>query len=310
MKHIILHWGRALIFALMRLGQKSRFKPLMAAVLILAPGTAAGAGGLEVFVSILPQKYFVERIGGDAVKVNVMVAPGAHPAAYEPSPRQMAALSGADLYFAAGVPFENAWLKKIQASSPDMQIVHTDAWIKKQPIDRQHEDSAHSHDHGAGDPHIWLSPPLVMIQARHILAALSEADPGNAEIYEANGRAFAAELADLDAQLRQMFGGLPEDLQFMVFHPSWGYFADAYGLVQIPVEISGKSPRAAGLQRLITHAREKGLRTVLVQPQISSKTAETIAKAIDGRVISADPLAENWPENLIDVAKKIAGAAR
>jgi zinc transport system substrate-binding protein len=273
---------------------------------------AAGAGQLDVFVSILPQKYFAERIGGDAVQVHVMVAPGAHPAVYEPSPRQMTGLSRADIYFAAGVPFEDAWLKKIQSANPDMKVVHTDAWIEKQPIDRGNGRPGHDHghDHGAGDPHIWLSPPLVTIQARHMLAALSAADPDNADIYEANGRAFAAELVELDGRLRQMFARLPERRPFLVFHPSWGYFADAYGLVQIPVEISGKSPKAADLQRLITLARTRRIRAVLVQPQISSRTAETIAKAIDGQVITADPLAENWPENLMEVAGKILGAVK
>jgi zinc transport system substrate-binding protein len=112
---------------------KTRF-PIPAAVaflaLVLLLTTALpAAAGPSAFVSIQPQKYFVERIGGDAVDVKVMVDPGAHPAVYEPSPRQMAALSRADLYFAAGVPFEDAWLKKIQAANPDLKIVHTDDWI-------------------------------------------------------------------------------------------------------------------------------------------------------------------------------------
>ena len=60
---------------------------------------------LEVFVSILPQKYFVEKIGGDSVEVSVMVQPGASPATYEPKPKQMVALATSDIYFAIGVPF-------------------------------------------------------------------------------------------------------------------------------------------------------------------------------------------------------------
>jgi len=283
---------------------------LPAAALLLAAGPA-GAAGLKAFVSIQPQKYFVERISGRTAEVNVMVAPGSHPAVYEPSPRQMAALSKADLYFAAGVPFEDTWLEKIRAANPDLKIVHTDAWIQKQPIDRNGSTEAdHGHDHGNLDPHIWLSPPLVMIQARHILTALSQADPDNADAYETNGQKFISELAQLDTRLRRMFGQGPQNREFLVFHPSWGYFADAYGLKQLPVEISGKTPRATDLQRLITLAREKGIQTVLIQPQVSSKSAETIARAIDGNVVSADPLAENWRENLVEVAGKILEAAR
>jgi zinc transport system substrate-binding protein len=279
-------------------------------LLLAAVPLTVSASQLEIFVSILPQKYFVKRIGADRVNINVMVAPGAHPAVYEPSPKQMAQLSRADIYFAMGVPFEDTWLKKIQAANRDLKIVHTDAWIEKQPIDRQHEENNHGHDHGTKDPHIWLSPPLAQIQARHILSALSAHDPSGAEIYEKNGREFAAEIAALDSKLRQIFANLPRSSEFIVFHPSWGYFADAYDLVQIPVEISGKSPKAADLQHLITHARKKNIRVILTQPQVSSKTAQIIAKAIDGKAVSADPLAENWPENLIEVAQQIAGAAQ
>ena len=299
----------------MRPSAKTRFPVPATAVffaLVLLLTTALpAAGGLSAFVSIQPQKYFVERIGGDAVDVKVMVDPGAHPAVYEPSPRQMAALSRADLYFAAGVPFEDAWLKKIQAANPDLKIVHTDDWIQKQPTDRNRRTKgAHGHAHGNKDPHIWLSPPLVMIQARHILTALSQADPDNADTYEANGQKFISELAQLDTRLRQMFAHGSGGRRFLVFHPSWGYFASAYGLEQIPVEISGKAPKAADIQRLITLARKNDIQTVLIQPQISSKSAETIARAIDGQVVSADPLAENWPENLVEVAGKILEAAR
>ena len=299
----------------MELPAKTRFPipaaaAFLALVLLLTTALPAAAGP-SAFVSIQPQKYFVERIGGDAVDVKVMVDPGAHPAVYEPSPRQMAALSRADLYFAAGVPFEDAWLKKIQAANPDLKIVHTDDWIQKQPIDRNGRTKGdHDHAHGNKDPHIWLSPPLVMIQARHILTALSQADPDNADTYEANGQKFISELAQLDTRLRQMFAHGSGGRRFLVFHPSWGYFASAYGLEQIPVEISGKAPKAADIQRLITLARKNDIQTVLIQPQISSKSAETIARAIDGQVVSADPLAENWPENLVEVAGKILEAAR
>ncbi|MBW1797705.1 MAG: zinc ABC transporter substrate-binding protein, partial [Deltaproteobacteria bacterium] len=71
---------------------------------------AMAAGSIPVFVSIVPQKYFVEKIGGDLVKVSIMVKPGASPAIYEPKPGQMVALSRAKVYYAIGVPFEKAWL--------------------------------------------------------------------------------------------------------------------------------------------------------------------------------------------------------
>ncbi len=89
------------------------------------------AGPVPVMVSIVPQKYFVEKIGGELVKVSVMVKTGASPATYEPRPGQMVALSRAKIYFAIGVPFEKVWLKKIAVANPKMLIVHTEKASKK-----------------------------------------------------------------------------------------------------------------------------------------------------------------------------------
>lgn len=263
---------------------------------------------LPVFVSIIPQKYFVEKIGGDFVNVFVMVEPGAGPATYEPKPRQMTDLNKAELYFAIGVPFENVWLKKISAGNPNMQIIYTQEGIEKLPMaSHSHDREAETHeeekghfekDHRIKDPHIWLSPPLVMIQARNILTALIDAAPVHKSIFEKNYKAFINELIDLDIEMRNMFAEKRKSSEFMVFHPSWGYFARAYGLKQIPVELEGKTPKPAHLQELINQAREKKINIIFVQPQFSSKSAEVIARAISGRVISLDSLALNWAENL------------
>jgi zinc transport system substrate-binding protein len=271
---------------------------------------------LQVAVSILPQKYFVEKIGGDAVNVSVMVDPGADPHTYDPKPQQMVALTRAKIYFAIGVPFEDAWLGKLAAGSPDMLIVHTDQWVEKLPITDQHHGghshSGHKHgvkdEHGTRDPHIWLSPPLVMIQARHIVAALSSVDPGRRPAFEENYRKFLNELVDLDRELMSMFFRKEGRKEFMVFHPSWGYFAEAYGLRQVSVEVEGKEPKAGDLKRLIEHARKEGIKIIFVQPQFSTTSARVVADAIGGEILQADPLAGNWAENLREMGKRFSEA--
>ncbi|BBO92469.1 metal ABC transporter solute-binding protein, Zn/Mn family [Desulfosarcina ovata] len=295
---------------------------------------------IPVFVSIIPQKFFVQQIGKDRVDVQVMVQPGASPATYEPKPRQMAELSNARIYFSIGVPFENVWLAKFAAASPDMTVVHTDKGIEKLSMvgDHHHEEDEHHEaveadhneghdhhedeghadlDHGGGhhhsqeglDPHIWLSPPLVKIQARTIMAALQAMDPAHGSVYEANYRRFEATIDKLDTQLKQTFAGR-QGFQFMVFHPAWGYFAHAYGLRQVPVEIEGKAPKPEQLQHLIEHARKSRINVIFVQPQFSTKSAEQIARAIHGQVVPADPLAEDWAANLLMVAEKFKMALR
>jgi zinc transport system substrate-binding protein len=285
---------------------------------------AFAADRVAVFVSIAPQKYFVQQIGKDLVDVQAMVPPGASPATYEPKPRQMAALSKTQIYFAIGVPFENTWLNKIAAANPEMKVVHTDEGIEKLAMaghdhdaaeGEHHTDQRHaraaqgSHQHGSGglDPHIWLSPPLVKIQARTILAALQENDPAHRRIYEDNFREFAARIDQLDNDLQKTFAGRP-GLTFIVFHPSWGYFAQAYGLHQVAIEIEGKSPKPAQLTTLIQQARKRGIRVVFVQPQFATKSAALVAREIGGQVAIADPLAEDWMANLRAVSEKLKAA--
>ncbi len=271
----------------------------------------AGAGEpMGVFCSIVPQRYFVRQIGGDLVDVRVMVRPGASPATYEPRPKQMAELSKALVYFAMGVPFERVWLKKIASANPQMKVVHTDRGIPKIPMASHGSHTGEGHrEHGIPDPHIWLSPPLVKMQARTILDALQEIDPSRGTLYEANYHQFLSRIDALDNQLRKIFAG-KQGLAFLVFHPSWGYFAQAYGLSQIPIEMEGKNPRPAQLQALIQDARDRGIRVVFVQPQFSSRSARLVAGEINGQVVFADPLAEDWMANLRGVADRFRAALR
>ncbi len=272
----------------------------MVVVLLALPvvSVSPAAAKVLVFASVLPQRYFIERIGKDRVEVRVMVAPGASPATYEPKPQQMAGLSAASAYFAVGVPFERAWLGKIAAANPSMKVVHTDNGIQKVPMAGHGHGAQGAEQGGSPDPHIWTAPPLVMLQARHILTALLAIDPAGRDAYRENYLAFIEELANLDTDLLRFFSGPGRLDRFMVFHPSWGYFARAYGLTQVPIEVEGKAPKPAQLQAIIAEARENRIRVIFAQPQFSAQSAEIIAREIGGRVVFADPLAADWAENL------------
>ncbi len=286
----------ALSFALLTLtacGQPNTAAPT--AVPATTPAAATEAP-LQVMVSILPQKYFVERVGGDRVQVAVMVEPGASPATYEPKPEQLTALSQAKAYFSIGVPFEQAWLERIQAANPAMLLVDTTTGIERMPM-------------GAGgenrDPHIWLSPTLVKTQARTIAAALAQLDPEHATAYQSRLDTFNADIDTLDARIRQTLDGVSQR-KFMVFHPAWGYFARDYGLEQIPIEIGGQEPSAAELAALIERAQAEQITVVFAQPEFSTRAAETIASQIGGEVLLISPLNPDWLGNLQNVAETFA----
>lgn len=295
-------------------------------------GSIAGAGEApaKVFVSVLPQKFFIEQISGDFLDVEVMVRPGASPATYEPKSSQMRKLADSAAYFSIGVPFENAWLDRIAGVNHDMKLVRTDEGILKVAMDAEHhhEEEAHEEGHHEGhedaqeeghgqdhgdhgdihgeglDPHIWLSPVLVKQQVENITEGLCSIYPGKAQLFRENAAAFITQIDALDKELHNLLEER-QGMKFMVFHPSWGYFARAYGLEQIAIEIEGKSPKPAQLKELIHHAREEGIKVIFAQPQFSVKSAKLIAGEIGGTVIFIDPLAENWLVNMREAAGEI-----
>lgn len=269
----------------------------------------------RLFVSILPQKYFVERIVGNEYEVEVMVPPGQSPATYEPTPQQMVALSEAEMYFKIGVQFEKSWLSKIEELNPEMKIVDTAAGITLAEMESLEEilgedpdlveADHHHHDHeGAMDPHIWLSPELVKLQIHTIMKALSDKNPGNKEIYETNYDEFNHDLSILQKEIKDKLSNL-KNRKILVFHPSWGYFSKEFNLQQIPIEVSGKAPTSKELTKIMQLAKDKKIKIIFVQKQFSKHEAEMIAENISGTVVQFDPLAENYLENMRFIATQI-----
>lgn len=282
----------------------------------MGPGWASGP--IQVHVSILPQKQIVERIGGDLVKVDVLVMPGQSPATYDPTPQQMVALAKSAVYFRVGAPFENTWVPKIGQIHPKLKIIDTRNGITLQPMVRHNHDHDHEQtpkDAGATDskvqldPHIWTSPPLMKQQAANVRDALIALRPTERAHFEAGYARYAAELEALDTELRRSLSGKTQR-RFMVFHPAWGYFASAYGLEQIPIEIEGKEPSPKTLARIIDRAKAEGIRVIFVQKQFSRSAAEQVARAIGGDVVVIDPLAEDFVGNMREVAKAFTSALR
>ena len=268
-----------------------------------AHGRGAGAGGrLEVFAGIPPLAWLVERIGGSQVEVGVLVQPGQDPHVFEPTPRQVMALGRARLFFKIGMPFENELVERIAAHHAGLTVVDaTQGIVKRAGVD---EDEA-----GQPDPHVWLAPRQLRIMAGNVAEALARADAAHAGDYRRRAAAVAAELDALDARIARRLAPLGGQ-RFYVFHPAFGYFADAYGLVQESVEVEGKSPTPRQLQALVRQARADGVRIIFLQPQFDPRAAEAVARAIGGSVVPMDSLAKDVPRNLDDITEKIAAALR
>jgi len=270
---------------------------------------------INAVVSILPEQTFVKSIGGDKVNVSLMVQPGNSPHTYEPKPSQMIDIAKADLYFAIDVEFEHVWLPKFQSLNPKMQVIDLADNVTKMQMQKKHEcepdDEHHSeheeHKHEGEDPHIWTAPSNVKIIAQNIYNALKKIDPVNADYYKRNFDIFLASIDETDRQIIHFLSSLGDSRRFMVFHPSWGYFANAYNLEQIAVEVEGKEPKPKELIHLLKEAKEEKVKAIFTQPEFSDTVAKIIAKELQIPVVRISPLAPNWSENLINIAKAIAG---
>ncbi|MBL1142600.1 MAG: zinc ABC transporter solute-binding protein [Proteobacteria bacterium] len=252
---------------------------------------------INVFVSILPQQNFVQQVGGEYVDVHVMVGPGQNPTTYEPTPQQMAALANADIYFSIGVPFEKVWLDKIMQSNNNLEIVECCKSLSD--ID------GHSHDdENSLDPHIWTSPKKVILLVKLIEKALIKVNVENSAVFKSFADSFINKLNKLDESIDSQLSGL-QQRNFIVSHPSWGYFSRDYNLTQISIEQNGKEIQARSMVRLIKLAKQKNIKAVFVQKQFNDKAALTIAKEIHAAVYEIDPLAFDYIDNMNDVTNKI-----
>jgi zinc transport system substrate-binding protein len=217
----------------------------------------------------------------------------------------MAALARVAAYIRIGVPFERGFIERLRRNRPRLPIIDQRRGVTL--LTRDGRALKPGADPTAADPHIWLDPGRLKQQADTLARALRTLAPQRASAIEARRRRLAAELDRLDNRIGRLLAPVRGQSLF-VFHPAYGYFAAAYGLVQVAVQTGGKEPSARQLARLIERARREKARVIFVQPQYSRKSAELVANAIGGAVVELDPLAPNVLDNLRRVAERVARA--
>lgn len=297
------------------------------AIIALANAGAAGkkeqapAGKPSVAVSIIPQVYFVDRISGGKVSAFALVGPGQSPHSYEPTPKQMTQLAAAAAWMSIGVDFEKGLKPKIASLYPKLPIVETNKDIEYRKLeahshDDEHEDeheAADKHDHfdapGSPDQHVWLGRKAAKAMAASIRDALTGIDSAAAAEFRANHDAF---VKDIDRAFDSLKGDLAplRGKPVFVYHPSFGYFFDEFGIIQEAVETGGKEPTQKSLAELIKKARAEATKAIFVQAQFPTTAAKTIADAVGAEVVPIDPLAPDWLANIGRIGEALKRAAR
>lgn len=198
-------------------------------------------------------------------------------------------LARAQLYLTIGMPFEVRLKEKLRRVSEHLRFVDITSGIAG-------PDETHGHSHDA-DPHVWLSPPLLRVLAENTAAALIEADPSRAEGYRERLTEFVRDIEEVHSRI----GAILEPFRgssFYVFHPDLGWFAEAYGLEQRAIQAEGKAPAPRQLHDLIRRAKADGARTIFVQPQFDTSSAEAVAAAVGAECIPFDPMEKDILRNL------------
>ncbi|CAH2214755.1 metal ABC transporter solute-binding protein, Zn/Mn family [Tepidibacter aestuarii] len=266
-----------------------------------------GTDNIKVSVAIVPEKTFVKAVGGDLLDVEVMIPPGYSPANYQPTPKQMSKLSESRIYFSIGVPTEESnIIPMIEGLNESIKVVHLDDKVRNVYPDRmfneEHEDDSgeythDEHDHEGRDPHIWLSPKRVKVMIDEIKNELIELDPDNKQIYEKNAMDYISKIDEVDKEIKDTLNNVSKQ-SFIIYHPSFGYFADDYDLNMVAIEEEGKETTVKRLQDIIDFAKENNIKFVFYQEEFDSKQADTIAKEIGGESIQVSPLSRDYIKNL------------
>ena len=269
-------------------------------VLIIATTSYAETIKPRVFVSIPPQKQFIKKIAGDYVDVDIMLLPGESPETFSPSPRLIVSLSNAVSYFQIGVPFEKKWIDAIRSINKNIRIVPCCENILH----------VNQHDHeDVNDMHIWNNPVNVQQLAKLILDELIVIDPTRSDEFLDNYQIFISELVALDNSIKSKLNNRKTNY-FIVSHSAWGEYAQRYGLEQIALEKNGKEIGARSLLSIVNIAKQEGLNTLFVIEQYKTPLIEKLAAELGARLISLDPLAKDYIENMSAVTNKIANSLR
>lgn len=262
------------------------------------PGTEKKV--LKISVSILPQSFIVKSIGKEKVSVNVMVPPASSPETYEPGPRRMAELRDSDIYFSIGMPFEKTSIDKVKSDYKNVKFVDMQKDVVLRNMGKH---SGHNHGNEETfegeikDPHIWLDPLILIVMAQNTVNELIRFDPENRDFYINNHIELKKNLQLLNDEMVDLFKDSPRK-SFVIYHPAWGYFADRYGIKQIPVEIEGKEPSASEMAELTDFIKKNKVKTIFIQVQSPDSVIKSIASETGAQIKFLDPLKENIIENI------------
>lgn len=254
-------------------------------------------------VSIVPQETFLREIVGDKYEIITLIPPGSSPTSHQPSIRTLQKLSEAKLYFTIDVPTETSNIRPMLKEFESLDVIDlADQVDEMYPpryfgVDDTHddedEDEEDDHNHKGRDPHIWLSPKRAIAIVELMTQELVKTYPEDETLFTKNSNNYIKKLQSLDEYIQSKLK-TAKSKDFIIYHPSYGYLADDYGLNMIEIEYDGKEANINELNRIIEIANKKNIKNIYYQEEMSAKQAEIVANELNGDVIKLTPLSADY----------------
>ncbi|MSS77285.1 zinc ABC transporter substrate-binding protein [Anaerococcus sp. AGMB00486] len=247
-----------------------------------------------IYASFYPIYNLTKQIAGDKYNVESFTNLNTEVHDFEPSAKEMAKLSGAKLLILNGAGLES-WADSVR-NSVDVEILDSSKGvdlIKSEEDDHHHEDKHDNHEdedkhdhheegdhheHGLYDPHIWLSPKNVIIQANNIANKLGEIDSTNKEYYQENFEKIKKELEEIDSKYSDLLKN-KKNRKILVDHEAFSYLARDYNLEQIALTsiTSTNETDANTMKKAIDYIKDNNISVVFYEKGGSDKNVKTLA---------------------------------
>jgi zinc/manganese transport system substrate-binding protein len=257
-----------------------------AAALAATPVRAQDRMAVVATFSILAD--LARNVGGDRVDVATLVGPNGDVHVYSPTPADVKRLSAAKAIFVNGLGLEGWMGRLIGASGSSAPVIAASAGVTPRELADKHDA-----DHATADPHAWQSVADVKIYVANIRDGFIRADPAGKDVYDANAKAYLAELDALDAEMKAGIAKIPADRRKVIItHYAFGYFGDAYGMQFIAPEglSTDAEPSAKDVATIIAQIRREKIPAVFMEnisdPRLMREIASETGAAIGGTLYS------------------------
>jgi zinc transport system substrate-binding protein len=266
-------------------------------------------GSITVFTTVYPLQYFTERIAGNLVTVESIYPPGADEHTFEPSQRDMMNIADAEMFFYIGLGLEGFVDKtKTTLKNEDVdfisvgdKLVLPESSHESEEEEEHDDEEGHHHEHGDIDPHVWLDPIYAKELAIAIKDELVTKLPAEKELLENNLQQLVSELETLHTAFQSTIEGANHK-EVIVSHAAFGYWEKRYGLKQLSISgiSSASEPSQKDLEKIVKLAKEKELKYILFEQNVSSKLGEIIQDELGAKALSLHNLATLTEKNVQD----------